>query len=99
MTPPKKARKVRRVLDWSHIIHTARGSGKTTAMIEAVKKIKGILVVRDSNEAQRIRKQHGILAISIYEHERTYGWNIPILFDPDAVAMLCMAHEKDVLNS
>lgn len=80
--------------DWSGVIHNARGQGKTTAMVEAVKKVGGILVVRNLSEAQRLRKDHGIMALTIAEADRHYGVTKPILFDPDAVAMLCMEYEK-----
>lgn len=82
--------------DWTNVIHNARGAGKTTAMVEAVKKINGVLVVRNRDEAQRLRKAHGIMALTISEAEKSYGVTRPILFDPDAVALLCIEYEREL---
>ena len=65
-------------------------------MAEAAKKIGGILVVRDSREADRVRRMFSVEATSIQSDESMRGQRKPVLFDPDAVALLCADYESEI---
>lgn len=85
--------------DWSFVLHQARGTGKTTAMIEAAKKIGAVLVVRNEGEALRVREQHGVEAMSMHSATKFRGINRPVLFDPDAVALMLFEKDREMEKS
>lgn len=81
-------------LDWHSVLASnARGSGKTTAMAEAAKKINGVLIVRNWDEVRRVQSELRVDARSVHFAMKMRGDDRPILFDPNAVAVLC--YEKD----
>lgn len=80
--------------DWSFVRNIARGVGKTTAMADAVRKIGGVLIVRGSEEARRVNGEYGIGARSYHSPLGLYGSGLPVLFDPDAVALICYDYER-----
>ena len=80
--------------DWSFVMNVARGTGKTTAMVAAAKSIGAVLVVRNQKEAERVGSAHGIEAIGYESRLKMYGIRNPVLFDPDAVACMCMEYER-----
>lgn len=77
--------------DWVEVVFLARATGKTEAMLQVVKESRGVLVVHNRAEAERLNHQDGVRAISISDAEKTRGLTCPILFDPDAVA--CLLHD------
>jgi hypothetical protein len=80
--------------DWFAITRGPRGSGRTTVMADAAKKIRGYLVVRNHNERERVEREHGLPCVSIYESERMRGIGGPVLFDPDAVGLICADYDR-----
>lgn len=82
--------------DWFAITRGDRQRGRTTVMAEAARKINGYLVVRNRNEAERVEREHGAPCISIFESEKMRGRMGPILFDPDAVGMICAEYDRQI---
>lgn len=81
-------------IDFGSLINNARGKGKTTAMAEAVKKVGGVLLTRDGREALRVSKAYGIKAA--YYGTNIHGIRVPILIDPDAVAVIGLEMEREM---
>ncbi len=82
-----------RNFDWTAPTQAHRMTGRTTAMAEAARKIKATLVVRNRRECERVEFEHGIRCVTLFERDRVMGAG-PVLFDPDAVGLICDQYEK-----
>lgn len=74
------------------------GTGKTMAMIELVKKMKGTLIVRNEEEARRLRERYDIQAFAYsVDANKLLGLHMgPTFVDPDAVGTWVMGLEERV---
>lgn len=73
-------------MNWIDFMSFQRAIGTTTAMAAAIKACDGVLVCRNSDEAQRVAKQYGIKTASIQEStDRHRGTRHIYLPDPDAL--------------
>jgi hypothetical protein len=92
-------------------VRSSRGLGVTTGLAELAKKLNMTVVSFSLQEAKRVRKDHGVEAVSIEDGERLRGTLRGYLLEPVAVARLLSqataqlerfretirAREKDVL--
>lgn len=83
-------------IDWGFWARIPRASGRTLAMIEAAKKIEAYLVVRDGREVERITRDYGVKAVSVNSDLTIRGTSRPVLFDPDAVSLICANYESEI---
>jgi hypothetical protein len=83
-------------VSWSSVlINRARRVGKTTAMVEACKKINATLVCFNQAQAKTIAQEYGIRTYSAQrDTDGLRGTDDPVLFDPEAV----VAIEDDLLQ-
>lgn len=78
--------------------YSQRRFGKTTAAVELVRKVDGVLLCATADEAARVSREHGVRAVSIQLYDPR-GRQDPIVVDQDAFAreMLgLLRHLEDV---
>lgn len=64
------------------IIRSGRRYGRTTACIDLVKKIGGVLVCQNEQQAKQIKKDHGIKTVAVARTDCLLGQNVPVVIDP-----------------
>lgn len=82
--------------DWYAVTRGPRCSGRTTVMAEATRKIKGYLIVRNRIEAHRVSHEYGLPCVGLFEAEKLRGVDGPVLFDPDAVGLICAEYDRKI---
>lgn len=76
------------------IIDGPRQSGRTTAIVEAAKKIGAVVVCFSARHAQQVHREHGVTVVPMCSLDRMAGMKTPVLWDHAAVERLQRENQR-----